>query len=76
MEFGRVKLLASFALFGFIIGVAAFYIFDWFAITGIVQPAPLVLAELAASPWFASGVVGSILSVIIVYAFAHFAADA
>lgn len=75
MEFGRVKLLASFALFGFIIGVAAFYVFDWFAITGIVQPAPLVLAELAASPWFASGVVGSILSVIIVYAFAHFAAD-
>jgi hypothetical protein len=75
MEFGKVKLLASFALFGFIIGVAAFYVFDWFAITGIVQPAPLVLAELAASPWFASGVVGSILSVIIVYAFAHFAAD-
>ena len=75
MEFDRMKLLVSFAFFGFIIGVAAFYIFDWFAITGFAQPVPLVLAELAASPWFASGVVGSILSVVIVYAFAHFAAD-
>ena len=72
MEFEKVKLLVSCALFGFIIGAAAFYIFDWFAFTGIVQPAPLVFAELMASPWFASGVVGSILSVIIVYAFAHF----
>jgi hypothetical protein len=76
MELGKVKLLASFALFGFIIGVAAFYIFDWFALTDIVQPAPLVFAELAASPLFASGVVGSLLSVIIVYTFAHFSADA
>jgi len=76
MGFEKVKLLASFALFGFIIGAAAFYIFDWFTFTGIVQPAPLVLVELAASPWFVSGVVGSILSVMLVYAFAHPNSDA
>ena len=75
MVFEKVKLLGSFALFGFIIGAAAFYIFDWFALTGIAQPAPLVLAELAVSPWFVSGIVGSTLSVVIVYAFAHFNSD-
>jgi hypothetical protein len=76
MDFEKVKLLASFALFGFIIGAAAFYLFDWFAFTGIVQPPSLVFADLAASPWFVSGVVGSILSVMIVYAFAQYSSDA
>jgi hypothetical protein len=76
MDFEKVKTLASFALFGFIIGATAFYFFDWFAFTGLVQPPPLVLADLAASPWFVSRLVGSILSVMIVYAFVHFTSDA
>ena len=69
MAFGKKKLLLSFALFGFLVGVAAYFVFDWIIINsafGILYiPVPVF------APWFMSGIAGSVLAVISIYLTAH-----
>lgn len=70
MSFGKTKLILSFALFGFLIGVTTYFVLD--IILG-VQPAPIL--EMIKQPWFLSGIAGSFLSVIAVYLSARFTGE-
>jgi flagellin-like protein len=72
MDFGGVKLLLSFALFGFIAGSVAFLAFDYFALN-ILTTVPILAIVL--SPWFISGIIGAVLAVAIVLIYAHFSGD-
>jgi len=69
MAFERTKLLISFALLGFLVGTASYFFFNWLLVNSAIQLPPLV--EVLFSPWFFSGITGSILSVLIVTVFAH-----
>lgn len=69
MNSGGVKILLSFALFGFIAGMLIFLVFDNFLLS-ILSTKPLL--KLITTPLFISGIIGSILSITIVLTFAHF----
>jgi hypothetical protein len=68
MAFSRTKVLSSFALFGFLIGTAAYLIFDWIVTSNLIQVAP---QAVLASPWFVSGIAGAILSTLLVVVIAR-----
>ena len=73
MAFDRTKLLLSFALVGFLVGSAAYFVFDWIIINSALgifyMPVPIF------APWFLSGIAGSLLSVIAVYVAARFSGE-
>ncbi len=73
MSFGKTKLLFSFAFLGFLVGSAAYYVFDWLIVNSMLRPIPLL--EILTAPWFLSGIAGSFLSIAIVYASTYFAND-
>ena len=76
MSFDRTKLLLSFALFGFLIGATVYVVFDWLIINsaiGIQLQVPILVVLI--TPWFLSGVAGSLLSVIIIYVSAHHSSE-
>ncbi len=73
MSFGKTKLLFSFALFGFLVGSAAYYVFDWLLMNAAFR---LPLLEIITAPWCMSGIAGSAMAIIVVYASAHFSKDA
>jgi len=75
MSFGRTKLLLSFALFGFLIGAATYFVFDWLIIHSALGIQPIPILEVVSAPWFLSGIAGSLLSVIAIYASAHFSGE-
>lgn len=72
MAFGRTKILTTFAFFGFFIGTASYFIFNWFVTNDLIRIMPLSILDILLSPWFISGVTGAILSTMIVVVFAHF----
>jgi hypothetical protein len=72
MDFGGVKLLLSFALFGFIAGTVAFLTFDYF-VFNVLTTVPIL--EIVLSPWFISGIVGAVVADAIVLSYAHFSGD-
>ena len=73
MAFSRTKLLLSFALFGFLVGSAIYFVFDWLIINSTIRPVPIL--EIISTPWFLSGIAGSFLSVITVYVSAYFSGE-
>ena len=70
MNLGGVKLLLSFALFGFIAGTLIFLAFDYFVLNTLTT---IPILETVLAPWFISGIIGAILSDTIVLTYAHFA---
>ena len=75
MELGRFRLILSFALLGFLVGVAAYIIVDLFTLSSIIGLSQNFLLQIASAPWFLSGIGGAVLSVVIIAAFVHFTAD-
>ena len=71
MAFERTKLLVSFAFLGFLVGSGSYYFFNWLIVNSGIQVPPL--AEILFSPWFVSGLTGSLLSVSVVVVFSHLA---
>ena len=67
MAFERTKILTTFAIFGFLIGTAAYFIFNWARTASLLELNPAPIANLILSPWFTSGIVGAILAMLIVF---------
>ena len=65
--------MSSFAVFGFLLGTITYFVFNWFATNGIVYVASVPISEIILSPWFISGIVGSLISIAVIYLYAHFA---
>ncbi|MCW4039655.1 MAG: hypothetical protein NWE83_02765 [Candidatus Bathyarchaeota archaeon] len=72
MAYERTKVLTTFAIFGFIVGTIAYFIFNWFVSNNLIRFTPPSIVNVMMSPWFVSGTVGALLSTIIVVVFAHF----
>ena len=75
MAFGKNKLLLSFALIGFLVGSVAYFVFDWLIINSNIALQPVPILEIISAPWFLSGIAGSFLSVIAVYASTYFSGE-
>ena len=75
MSFGRTKLFLSFAIFGFLIGTATYFVFDWIFANAAIGIQPVPILEVISAPWFISGIAGSLLSMAIIYVFAKFSAE-
>ena len=73
MSFGKTKLIFCFACFGFVVGSAAYYLFDWILMNTALLSIPFL--DIVMAPLFLSGIAGSALSIVVVYAFAHFSKD-
>lgn len=71
MSLDKTKLLISFAIGGFLLGSVAYTFFSWLFATTLIWPFPILATIL--SPWFLSGIAGSLLVVTIVYFAARFA---
>lgn len=71
MAFGRTKLLTTFALFGFFIGTASYFIFNWFITNNLIRITSVSILDIILSPWFISGIVGAVLSTVVMVVFAH-----
>jgi len=66
MMSGRIKILASFALLGFIAGVAANFVYNR------VLPALLQLfPEILLAEWVLSGIAGAVLTLIMLVLWAY-----
>ena len=76
MAFGRSKLMFSIGAFGFLLGTAAYFIFNWLAMNNIIIVTSVPIANVILSPWFISGIAGSIVSIVIVYIFGRFSSEA
>jgi len=70
VSFGKTKLLVSFAFFGFLIGVTTHFVFDWLFVKNGISPFPII--DVIFTPWFLSGIAGSVLAVMIIFVSAHF----
>jgi len=75
MAWGRKKLMSSFALMGFFIGTMAYLLFEWLAANSFFYIFSIPLTQILFSPWFISGIVGALISIIAIYAFAHFSSE-
>jgi hypothetical protein len=71
LSFGKGKLLLSFALLGFLIGSSGYMGLSWLMANSYIQLPPF--NELLLSNWFISGIIGSMLSILLVVTYAHFA---
>ncbi len=72
MAFGKTKILTTFALFGFFIGTASYFIYNWFVTNNLITIASISVQDILLSPWFISGILGAALSTLIVVSVAHF----
>lgn len=68
---GRTKILTIFALFGFIIGTTAYFVFNWFVTHNLIKITAISVIDILLSPWFISGLAGAILAITILAVFAH-----
>lgn len=71
MAFGKTKILTTFAFFGFFIGTASYFIFNWFVTNNLIRITSISLADIFLAPWFVSGIIGALLSTAIVVVFAR-----
>lgn len=76
MAFGKPKLMLSIGFFGFLLGTAAYFAFNWFATNNMIIVTSVPIADVIFAPWFISGIAGSILSIIIVSLFGRFSSEA
>ena len=72
MSFGRTKLLLSFAILGYFIGMAAYFVFDWILTNLSIGIQPVPILAIISAPWFISGIAGSFLSIAVLFAFVKF----
>jgi len=68
----KKSLMATFAAFGFFIGTATYFISDWFSTNNIIRITSIPIREIFSAPWFIAGIIGSIISLVIIFAFARF----
>jgi hypothetical protein len=69
--YGRTKIFTIFALFGFFIGTAAYFIFNWFVTNNLIKLTSISVIDILLSPWFISGVAGAVLSIVVLTLIAH-----
>jgi hypothetical protein len=69
--YGRTKIFTIFALFGFFIGTAVYFIFNWLVTNNLVKLTSFSIMDILASPWFVSGVAGAVLSISVLTLIAH-----
>ena len=65
MFYGRTKIFTIFALFGFFIGTAAYFIFNWLVTKNLVKLTSISVIDILLSPWFISGVAGAVLFISV-----------
>ena len=75
MSMGRTKLLLAFALFGFLIGSAAYFLFDWILTNTTIGIRPVPILAIITAPWFISGIAGSFLSMTAIYVSARYSKE-
>jgi hypothetical protein len=61
-------MFVTLAFFGFLVGAATYLVFDWLLLHSFLPSIEVLL-----SPWFLSGVAGSLLAIVVVYFFARYA---
>ena len=66
MNIGKTLLILLFALLGFVIGNLIYLIYWWFDIGNFL--AAMSISEIILSPWFLSGMAGSVLSISCIFA--------
>lgn len=71
MAYGRTRVITSFAFFGFILGTVAYFVFKWFVANDLIHINFPSLSSLVMSPWFISGVIGALISTLIVVIFSR-----
>jgi H+/Cl- antiporter ClcA len=67
VRLAKLKLLA-FAIYGFIVGVAAYFILDWMQLSSLIQAMSI---EIVLTPWTISGLIGAILYFSVYVAFSR-----
>lgn len=67
VRLAKLKLLA-FAIYGFVVGVAAYFILDWMQLSSLIQAASV---EIVLTPWTICGLIGAILYFSVYVAFAR-----
>jgi len=75
MAFGLSKIMLSISIFGFILGTAAYFVFNWFVTNNIIFVTYVPVISIVFAPWFISGIAGAILSLLIVYIFGRYSSD-
>ncbi len=65
MFYGHTKIFTIFALFGFVIGTAAYFIFNWFVTNNLITLTSISAIDILLSPWFIAGATGAILSISV-----------
>jgi hypothetical protein len=74
---GRLKTLSALALLGFVIGTASYIVFDFATSIDLYDHSASVTwffevsRDLISSPWFISGLLGSVLVMAIAIAIAY-----
>jgi hypothetical protein len=63
--YGRTKVFTIFALFGFFIGTAAYFIYNWLVTNNLVKMTSISINDILLSPWFISGLAGAVLSMSV-----------
>lgn len=71
MAYGRTRVITSFAFFGFILGTVAYFVFKWFVANDLIHINFPSISNLVMSPWFISGIIGSLISTLIVVIFSR-----
>jgi hypothetical protein len=72
MSLGRSKIMISFAALGFIIGTAAYILFNWLFNQGFPTINLVPLADVFLSPWFLSGMAGAGIALIAIVVLAYY----
>lgn len=67
VRLAKLKLLA-FALYGFVVGVAAYFILDWMQLGSLIQAMSI---EIVLTPWTITGLIGAILYFSVYIAFSR-----
>jgi hypothetical protein len=67
VRLAKLKLLA-FALYGFVVGVAAYFILDWMQLSSLIQGMSI---EIVLTPWTITGLIGAILYFSVYVAFSR-----
>ncbi len=75
MSSGLSKIMLSIGIFGFVLGTAAYFVFNWFVTSNVVVVTSVPVVNVLFAPWFISGIAGSLLSCLIVYMFGRFSSD-
>ena len=74
---GRLKTLSALALLGFMIGTASYIVFDFVTSIDLYNHSASVMwffevgRDVISSPWFISGLLGSVLVMAIAFAIAY-----